>query len=364
MKKLITQYSELKNSNAFSLIELIITLAIIVVIASVGFLSLANYSSRRNIALSTEEVIAVIRDTQNRSITQQDGKKWGIRFTNSTSNSHNYEVFSGANYASGTVSKFYSFRRRVTFTDPNDDVNQDILFSQITGVPDTSGIVITLTDGTYYGEILMRSNGAIGHFISSNLFAHWKLDEGTGTSTVDSSNNSYSATLTNSPTWQTSSSCKQGACLDFDGDDDYVLLSSSLTTLADFTLTGWVKMNSNASSETNGNNPFWKRDSQNRIYMRPSGYYLELNDFVKQGSTASNIDVWVHIAIVRNGTTATYYRNATLVTSWDIGSNKINFAGSILGTLGQFFNGLMDDVRLYEVALSATEVSDLYDFSK
>ncbi len=152
----------------------------------------------------------------------------------------------------------------------------------------------------------------------------------------------------------------------FDGDDDYIQLNSALETLSDFTITGWIKMNSNASTEVNGNNPFWAIDGNNRVLITPSSNYLAFNGYIGGPSTDSNIDVWVHIAITREGSTARYYRNSINLDkwsdTWDVGLNSVDFSSSLIGNQGgYYFNGLIDEYIIYNKALNQSEVSELYN---
>ncbi len=52
--------------------------------------------------------------------------------------------------------------------------------------------------------------------VSAELMGHWKLDEGSGTTTADSSGKSNNATIIGNPKWVTGVS---GLALEFDGDD-------------------------------------------------------------------------------------------------------------------------------------------------
>lgn len=124
----------LKAIGAFSAMELLVGIAVVAVISTVSILILNNYRYQRDLELSVNEIVAALRDAQNRSITQQDGQSWGIRFTNSTSSSDVYEMFRGPNYASGTVTATYSFRRpNVEMADPAGGSSKEIVFNSITG---------------------------------------------------------------------------------------------------------------------------------------------------------------------------------------------------------------------------------------
>ena len=80
------------------------------------------------------------------------------------------------------------------------------------------------------------------HYNRGGPVAHWKMDEGNGTTTYDSSgngNDGYFGSTTTSPTWTTG---KHGNALSFDGTDDYVDAGDSADVgVSDFTIEAWVR---------------------------------------------------------------------------------------------------------------------------
>ncbi len=72
-----------------------------------------------------------------------------------------------------------------------------------------------------------------------DLVAHWKLDDGAGTTAIDSSGNGNNGVLTGNPQWAVG---KLGGALDFDGNGDYVDCGNAqIFSITDaFTLTVWV----------------------------------------------------------------------------------------------------------------------------
>ena len=58
------------------------------------------------------------------------------------------------------------------------------------------------------------------HAADPSLIGWWKLDEGAGTVTTDSSGNGHDGSLVSGPVWTAGVS---GRALQFDGIDDYVL---------------------------------------------------------------------------------------------------------------------------------------------
>jgi hypothetical protein len=202
------------------------------------------------------------------------------------------------------------------------------------------------------------------------LVAHWKLDESGGTTTAyDSTGSGNDGELKNGPVW--TSEGKIDGALSFDGDDDYALINdpaliNKLSQYFDFTISCWIKLNEDAYTETNYNNSLLYKNTQNSIVIRPSGYYIGFNAHNMQGGTSSNINEWVFVTITREGSTATYYRNGDIVKSWDVGPYAVDLTLSRIGGRGNNyqFNGLIDDVRLYNYALSEPEIEDLYNGGK
>jgi hypothetical protein len=80
------------------------------------------------------------------------------------------------------------------------------------------------------------------------------------------------------------------------------------------------------------------------------------------------VDNWYHVVMVRNGDTTKYYVNGVFLgkrTSDNIGSSYRPNSNLIIGagrsTTDQFFNGKIDDIRIYGKALNSCEVYQLYN---
>ncbi|MHC4158980.1 MAG: hypothetical protein ACYSSO_07855, partial [Planctomycetota bacterium] len=72
---------------------------------------------------------------------------------------------------------------------------------------------------------------------SNGLIAHWKFDEGSGSTAYDSAGDN-DGTLVNGPVWTTG---QIGGALSFDGVDDYVNISSFSMPQDSFTIQMWIK---------------------------------------------------------------------------------------------------------------------------
>ena len=75
------------------------------------------------------------------------------------------------------------------------------------------------------------------------------------------------------------------------------------------------------------------------------------------------VNQWYHLAVVRNGTTFTVYRNGVAIGSQSSGVNIPNpNAPLTIGMAeGYYFNGLLDEVSIYRRNLSASEIAAIYD---
>src|SRR3989338_707633 len=92
-----------------------------------------------------------------------------------------------------------------------------------------------------------NSCGTVSYSVKSPFapIAHWKFNDGSGTSAADSSGNNLTATVTGLE-WQNQSACKLGACIGTDSDNDFITIPSSLIfdTSSAFTYSTWVKLDS------------------------------------------------------------------------------------------------------------------------
>lgn len=224
---------------------------------------------------------------------------------------------------------------------------------------------------------------SIPHFahadITSNLLMWHKYDEGTGVSAADSSGNSNTGTLVNTPLWETPGkigpySVHFNAVTHSDGIkvtvSDTVPLRLQST---DFTLAAWINPTTN-SWPSNYIALITKRGLVNSAYE----LFLELNTG-KLGffngttlfttTTVIPASAWTHVAMTQTGTTCSFYVNGVDVQ--DSTSCAIVNSSSDDLQMGYFdggaadqqqLNGLMDDVRIYTRALSPSDITELYNY--
>jgi len=215
------------------------------------------------------------------------------------------------------------------------------------------------------------AKGKVWSFKTGGLLAWWKFDEAEGSNAGDSSGNKYTGTLVGEPQWQPSGG-KIGGALQLDGKDDYV----EITKNANFDLTdqitvmAWIKVNAFdkawQSIVTKGDNSWrMQRSGQpNTLEFACTGVSNNVWGSVG-GKTDVNDGSWHHVAGVYDGKKICLYVDGKLDVSSE-GSGYINkndwpvLIGENAQRTERQWNGLIDDVRIYDCSFSETEVAALY----
>ena len=219
----------------------------------------------------------------------------------------------------------------------------------------------------------VNSADSQGDPLEKGLVGYWKLDDGSGTSATDSSGNANTGTLTNGPTWTTG---QIGGATSFDGTDDYINVGNQSALnlgINNFSISVWI-FDTGATQNTLAIN---KRNALNT-----AGY--ELLDSVTPGTHSFRVgDGTVNVAGysvtgLNNGSwhllTGVVDRNSqkliTYLDGFHIGTDvSITGMSSVdntqafqIGARGGAtnFKGSLDEVRIYNRALSADEVAKLY----
>lgn len=192
--------------------------------------------------------------------------------------------------------------------------------------------------------------------ITTGLVAHYKFENTSGAVIDETGNNNG---VNNGATRGVIG--KTGNAFNFDGLNDYVYIANSPTLNPSvFTLAYWVKSD---GAQTGG-------------YDRVSGFSNFSFDVAVGGSTNSLLlyigiwydtgydlkyNTWTHIAVTYDGTTFKVYVNGNHIKSYTRTrtlSGNLYFASKYSG--GECFDGSIDDARLYNRALSATDIQELF----
>jgi parallel beta-helix repeat protein len=211
---------------------------------------------------------------------------------------------------------------------------------------------------------------------TDGLIAHWKFDEGTGTTAYDSAGTNHGTIY--GATWTTG--VLNGA-LDFDGSDDDVTVPSddSLEISGDLTIALWM----NASTDITPPIGYISLLNKHQGGSTGLGYVLQFDHsgtlrFVIGTGTQSYVglgetntwtgNTWYHVVVTYNPEAGLdnvkFFVDGQIDGSADVSVLIGTHAGPLyiaseIGTR-QFFPGVIDDVRLYGRALSAAEVRQVY----
>lgn len=354
------------KKSAFTLIELLVVVAVLSVASVGGFIAISRYRDSQNLKLTTNELIAAVRETQKRSVTQRDGKQWGVRLTNSASN-HNFKIWSGTSYASGTVDQTYKLKRGVQFTNPYTSSTYDLIFSVTTGNT-AEKKVFSLVPGagsSLVQNVIINTLGKATSRFEKGVFGYWHFDEGTGAILYDSSGGGSSATLSSSPTWRSGLNCKAGNCVNMSSNYATGTLSK---TFSAFSVIGWVKINA-----VQNKGALWSGydSSISKIFTRFLGASRKPSLYTDAGasldsSTDLTLGQWCHLAYTYDGTAQRIYIDGTenasstllgatfAIDNFEIGRSEKNDAFILDNTD-------IDEVVLFDRALSAQEVLDMYN---
>lgn len=195
------------------------------------------------------------------------------------------------------------------------------------------------------------------------LIGYWDFAQCTGTSATDRGDWGNTGTLTNSPTWV---SGKYGCGLNFAiGGNTYVNVgnNSILNPTATLTISAWVKPQTFPSATVwyyvvyKGNNYEFGYETYSNSWNCKL-YNSSGNNFAVTYAVTPTVNTWYHIACTMNSTKSTLYLDGVQVAQSTIVNNGLKQAVdvAIIGHSATSFNGTIDEVKIWNRALSAEEV--------
>ena len=207
----------------------------------------------------------------------------------------------------------------------------------------------------------------IGPAGAPGLVGSYSFDEGSGTTSPDLSGQGNHGALTNGPTWAAAG--KYGGAISFDGVNDMVTIadSASLDLTTGMTLQAWVRpavlgwpYRTVLLKETPGSLVY-------TLYLnettRPLGSIFAGGfERIATGSAALAANTWTHLATTYDGTNLRLYVNGTLVTTTAASGAISTSTGALrigANTIWpeEAFQGLIDEVRVYNRALTTAELT-------
>ena len=216
---------------------------------------------------------------------------------------------------------------------------------------------------------------------SASMVSYWRFDDGSGTRALDSVD-SNTGTV-HGATWTTGIS---GGALSFDGSDDYVLIpdSSNLDLTTQFTLEAWINPASTGldrfgsaiiskvgGSAGNHGYQFVMAQGHKEIYMlfNGPGESWPSNSLSVALSQPVPINQWSYVVATYDNMDLKIYYNGALIGSKSVGPKNIVNSASNLRISGDdnnhaYFQGLIDEAAVHNIALSAQEIRQRYNTIK
>ncbi|MDX3382061.1 hypothetical protein PV682_11420 [Streptomyces niveiscabiei] len=272
-------------------------------------------------------------------------------------------------------------------------------FDAAVAVPDATTGEEELSTAADSGDHVNLSNPAFGALTTALLSPvdTWDLDDGDGmpvatdTAATDTLNTLNAAganpdlgnnplTLTGGASWATDST--RGTVLSLDGSTGYAVSANPqvVATTGSFTLSAWVKPTTTGTSDqtvlseegtqtspfalqynhTHTGNPGWALAFTSADTASPTTTYTY--------AANASAGAWTHLVGVYNSATKTaqLYVNGTLaatttgVTPWAATGDLVLGRGLSGGTPGAWFGGSVSDVQAYAYALTANQITALY----
>lgn len=200
------------------------------------------------------------------------------------------------------------------------------------------------------------------------LAGGWNLNEGSGSVAEDSSNNDNDGSLQGGPNWVAG---QIGNALEFDGADDYVDCGNdeSLNITGEITIAAWIHPTGGGSSDyprvVDKSSGTGGADAGYKMYLRVAdGYVMTLSagGVYPMSSGSVELNTWSYVAFITDGTQRKFYLNG----EWEVWeetslpvetSNSLYIGNSPAGA--RHFQGMIDEVRVYNRALSEDEVDEI-----
>jgi prepilin-type N-terminal cleavage/methylation domain-containing protein len=251
-----------------------------------------------------------------------------------------------------------------------------------------SGLIVVSMSGVTQKATIAKAqvfSNSLRNSLMLNLVSEWKLDQIVGSiapyTVSDSWSGGNTGTLMNGASNACSlaspfscpqlvtSGCPSGNCLSFDGADDYVAINNiSISNNAPITVSFWAKTVSNTTLDDVL--IIYGRDGTTSeclgLYYRVADNYVRVTTWGSDYATGfvKDFNVWHYWAITYNLTSVLIYRDG-VVDPIGVQNKTISFTLNrlLIGTAlytNNYFNGYIDDVRLYNVSIPTSQIKEQY----
>jgi hypothetical protein len=200
--------------------------------------------------------------------------------------------------------------------------------------------------------------------------AYYQFEEGSGTTANDSSGNGYTGTLSGTVSYSTSG--MPGDALNFTSGTVNLGSPTGLNISGKITLSAWIKpTSSSGTQDIIGRSYTSSPSAETELRIANGQYQIETWNgstySAAGGAVSSDLNTWVFLTGIYDGTAWRLYRDGVQIAStttsqgalsvslpWTIGSSDVSSSH-------RYYTGLMDEVRIYNTALTPTQVATLDD---
>jgi hypothetical protein len=203
--------------------------------------------------------------------------------------------------------------------------------------------------------------------VSAELVAHWEFDDGAGNTATDSIGNAHPGTIGGTANWVTG---QVGGALDFDGSTNYVDIGGDMPIVSGtFSLTMWVYARDIPTAEGDlrmplSNDTWADRAIHVHIWPETAVFRIDTKNGTDISSnTALRADQWYHVAGTLDAAgESRIYIDGVLDNSASGDGREYIIGPANIGAYQEsdrFFDGMIDDVRIYNHILSEAEIQGI-----
>ena len=204
----------------------------------------------------------------------------------------------------------------------------------------------------------------------TSLVGCWRMEEGTGTSLQDGGASPYNdGTLTNSPPWVTGKLGNWGLGFTSTSSQYVTIPDQASLNATNITVAAWIKPGVPAATQDLVKKLTGSAGFEFSLSQASAGQnvFLRLNNAANGRINSAYVyptnGAWFHAAATYDGSTLKMYVNGApsgTPVSYTGGIGAATSALTIGGVSTRYFTGSLDDVRIYNRALDATQISQLY----
>jgi len=231
-----------------------------------------------------------------------------------------------------------------------------------------SAIVITSMSNAVTKSRIVRLqvfSDTIRAQLSDSLVSWWSFNEGSGIDAKDMWEGNH-GTLQGDPEWKSGGDCVSGNCLEFDGEDDNILLPYEFFTPTDsdtWTVTFWIYKTTNVHAAVLGS-----RNLYPYFYMENTSIGFRGRDATMVAKSVSNtMNRWIFVSyIARGDSTIEFFENDVSLGTSNIATgdrddnSMFRYIGRGYSKIAYQTAGSLDEVRIYNSAASITQIQSQY----